>query len=360
MRTLVIGAGAIGCLVGGKLALAGEDVTLVGRPNFAAAVAQNGLRMRLGDDEQLVRTLSATGSVQEALENTPPYDLAILTVKSYDTVVALDELAAALADREWPAMLSLQNGVGNEESIAQRVGEARVIAGTLTTPVSVPAPATIRIDRPSFTMGLSAWSSTMPAATLEAIHAALLRAGFKAKRYAHAQGMKWTKLLMNIMGNATSAILDQSPAQLFADARLVDIEIAAWREALAVMATAGIPPVNLGSYPFAWLAPLIRVAPHSLLRPILRRQVSGARGDKLPSLHIDLHSGKRKSEINWLNGAIVERGKQVGVPTPVNTTLVETLMQLVDDPDQMAAWKGNVNKLAEEINARRAMAHRQR
>jgi 2-dehydropantoate 2-reductase len=102
------------------------------------------------------------------------------------------------------------------------------------------------------------------------------------------------------------------------------------------------------------------MAPHALLRPILRRQVSGARGDKLPSLHIDLHSGKRKSEINWLNGAIVERGKQVGVPTPVNSVLVETLKQLVDDPAQVTAWRGNVNKLAEEINARRAMAHRQR
>lgn len=356
----MIGAGAIGCLVGGKLALAGEDVTMVGRPSFAAAVAQNGLRMRSGNDEQTIRNLTATGSVQEAIENTPGYDLAILTVKSYDTSVALEELAVALANREWPAVLSLQNGVGNEETIAQAAGEARVIAGTLTTPVSVPAPATIRIDRPSFTMGLSAWSSAMPAATLEATHAALLRAGFKAKRYAHAQGMKWTKLLMNIMGNATSAILDQSPAQLFADARLVDIEIAAWREALAVMAAAGIPPVNLGTYPFAWLAPLIRVAPHTLLRPILRRQVSGARGDKLPSLHIDLHSGKRKSEISWLNGAIVERGEEVGVPTPVNKTLVETLMQLVDEPNEIAAWRGSVNKLTEAINARRAMAHRQR
>jgi 2-dehydropantoate 2-reductase len=340
---LVIGAGAIGCLVGGKLALAGEQVTLVGRPSFTAAVAQNGLRLRLGDKEQTIHNLRAVGSVAEAFTNDMSYALAILTVKSYDTATAIDELIAAAPHPT--VVLSFQNGVGNEEAIAARLGEEHVIAGTLTTPVSVAAPATIRIDRPSFTMGLSEWSPNTPAALVEAAHVALLRAGFKAKRYSHARGMKWTKLLMNMMGNATSAILDQPPAQLFADPRIVNVEIAAWREALAVMDAAKIPPANLGSYPFAWLAPLICNTPNALLRPILRRQVSGARGDKLPSLHIDLHQGKRKSEIGWLNGAVVELGRAVGIATPVNAMLTETVTALIDNPDGQRAWKGNVEKL---------------
>lgn len=346
MRILVIGAGAIGCLVGGKLALAGEDVTLVGRPKFAAAVAENGLRLRTGDDEQTIRTLTAVGGMGEAFQSDASYDLSILTVKSYDTATALDELASATTAQTRPVVLSLQNGVGNEEAIAAAFGEDHVIAGTLTTPVSVPAPATIRIDRPSFTMGISQWSASTPAPLVAATHTALRRAGFNAKLYPHAQGMKWTKLLMNMMGNATSAILDQPPARLFADARVVDIEIAAWREALAVMAAAHIPPVNLGSYPFAWFAPLIRIAPHALLSPILRRQVSGARGDKMPSLHIDLHQGKRNSEIGWLNGVIVERGKLLEVATPVNAHLTDTVTALMGNPDLQAAWKDNVTRLA--------------
>jgi 2-dehydropantoate 2-reductase len=344
VKILVIGAGAIGCLVGGKLALAGEEITLVGRPAFAAAVAENGLRLRMGEDEQIIRTIGAVGGMAEAFAAGEVYDLAILTVKSYDTATALEELATVPIPHR-PALLSLQNGVGNEEAIAAAWGEERVLAGTLTTPVSVPAPAVIRIDRPSFTMGLSAWSPKTPTTLLEASHAALLRAGFKAKLYPHAQGMKWTKLLMNMMGNATSAILDQPPAQLFADARVVDFEIAAWREALAVMAAANIPPVNLGSYPFGLLAPLIRSAPKSLLRPILRRQVSGARGDKMPSLHIDLHQGKRKSEIGWLNGAIVKRGNASGVATPVNSLLTDTVTALLGDSSLQAEWKGNITKL---------------
>jgi 2-dehydropantoate 2-reductase len=351
VRILVIGAGAIGGLVGGKLALAGEQVTLVGRPRFAAAVAENGLRLHMGDDAQTVRDITvrdiaAVGSMGDAFANEQSYDLAILTVKSYDTATALDELIIAATGQPRPLLLSLQNGVGNEESIVAAFGASQVIAGTLTTPVSVPAPATIRVDRPSYTMGLSAWSSNMPAEPLAATHATLLRAGFKVKMYPHAQGMKWTKLLMNMMGNATSAILDQPPAQLFADERVVDLEIAAWREALAVMAAAHIPPVNLGSYPFAWLAPLIRVAPNALLRPILRRQVAGARGDKLPSLHIDLHQGKLKSEINWLNGAIVEQGKAVGVATPVNQVLTDIVTALMGDSAAQNEWRGKVGKLS--------------
>ena len=351
MNILVIGAGAIGCLVGGKLALAGEKITLVGRPAFAAAVAEHGLRLRTGDQEEVIRTVRAVGSMAEAFALGEQYDLAILTVKSYDTATALDELTAAVPALQRPIVLSLQNGVGNEEMIAAAWGEEHVIAGTLTTPVSVPGPAIIRIDRPSFMMGLSAWSPSTPRTTVEASHAALARAGFKAKLYPDAQGMKWTKLLMNMMGNATSAILDQPPAHLFADNRVVDVEIAAWREALAVMAAAKIPPVNLGSYPFAWLAPLIRVAPNSLLRGILRRQVSGARGDKLPSLHIDLHQGKRKSEIKWLNGAIVAWGKEMRVATPVNALLTNTVTQLMGNPDQQALWKNNVEKMASLVKS---------
>ena len=155
----MIGAGAIGCLVGGKLALAGESVTLVGRPHFAAALADNGLRLQGGEDEQVIRTLGAAGSIAEAFATGKSYDLAILTVKSYDTATALDELVATVPDERRPAILSLQNGVGHEEAIAAAWGHNQVIAGTLTTPVSVQGPAQIRIDRPSYTMGLSPWSA---------------------------------------------------------------------------------------------------------------------------------------------------------------------------------------------------------
>ena len=348
MRVLIIGAGAIGCLVGGKLALGGHTVTLVGRPRFAETVATRGLRLYDEHGEHVIRSVLPAGSLADAWRGAP-FDLALLTVKSYDTAAAVDELVA-VAGETVPVTLSLQNGVGNEAALAAALGPEHVIAGTLTTPVSVPEPGVIRIDRASYTLGLSAWDPTTPDSPLGPVLAAtqwaLLDAGFAVKLYPNAPGMKWTKLLMNMMANATSAILDLPPRDLLADPRIVDLEIAAWRETLAVMAASDIPPVKLGRYPMDRLAPLVRWGPRLLLRRVLRRQVAGARGTKLPSLHIDLHGGKLHSEIGWLNGAVVRQGERVGVPTPVNRLLTDTLTSLIGDARQQIIWRGNTAMLA--------------
>jgi 2-dehydropantoate 2-reductase len=353
MNILIIGAGAIGCLAGGKLALSGQNVTLAGRPRFAEMVRTQGLVLADAAGTHLVTNVRAAGGIAEALaQATDLYDLAIFTVKSYDTEAALAELqtAASTAGFEFPAILSLQNGVGNEEAIGRVMGEARVIAGTITTPVSVRAPGVIYIERPTHTIGLSAWCGSGLQPFVVGVRDTFQQAGFATRIYANAQGMKWTKLLMNIVGNATSAILDEPPAQVFADPALVDLEIAAWREALAVMRRAGIPPLNLGKYPFRVLAPLIRSLPNGLLRPLLRRQVAGGRGGKMPSLQIDLSSGKTQSEVCWLNGAVAGHGRRWQVPTPVNRQLAEILLGLARNPAERAGWRHNHERLRQLLS----------
>jgi 2-dehydropantoate 2-reductase len=349
LNILIIGAGAIGCLVGAKLAASGYCVTLVGRPAFADAVRNRGILLHEGDTTATVRNVAAMGSLAAAFAAADdPYAIAILTVKSYDTQTVLAELSSlALADL--PPLVSLQNGVGNEEMIAAVLGADKVIAGTITTPVSVLGPGEIRSERPSHRIGLSAWSPG-EAALVDRVAAALIAAGLRVTRYPSPAGMKWTKLLMNMVGNATCAILDETPAVVFADPRLVDLELAAWREALAVMQRAGIQPVNLGKYPFRWLSPLIRTLPNGLLRPLLRRQVAGARGEKMPSLHIDLSSGKGRSEIGWLNGAVVKMGQTMNVPTPINQGLTRILLSLVAEPSDREVWRHNHARLLDSIN----------
>lgn len=346
---LVIGAGAIGCLVGGKLALAGYAVTLVGRPAFAALVRKHGLGLVEENVQRTVDGVTAVGSIQEALAVRPGHDVAIFAVKSYDTDAALRELqdaTASEAGRAVRAALSLQNGVGNEEAIADVVGGDGVIAGSITTPVTVLAPNQVRVDRSSYTVGLSPWRPEAPPDRLHEVRAALGAAGFRAVMYPDARGLKWTKLLMNMLGNATSAILDRPPEEVFDDPRLVDLEIEAWREAMAAMAAAHIRPVNLGSYPFAWLAPMVCWLPKTVLRPVLRGRISGARGGKMPSLHLDLHSGRRRSEVQWLNGAVVRIAHQVGTQAPVNRMLTDTLLGLLADENRRAAWRHDNARLA--------------
>jgi 2-dehydropantoate 2-reductase len=347
LKFLVIGAGAIGCLVGGKLAQAGYAVTLVGRQSFAAAVQQRGLLLSDEDGQHTIAGITPTASIADAFaQRGDSYDLAIIAVKSYDTAAALDELTAAIASSaaRSPAVLSLQNGVGNEETIAAVAGGAAVIAGSITTPVSVSDPGAIHVEKPSYHVYLSAWHSAVPLTTITTTQEAFSRAGFRVLVYANAQGMKWTKLLMNIMGNASSAILDMPPNELFANPMLVNIEIDAWRETLTVMRRAGFPPVNMGSYPFRLLAPLIRYTPSTFLRPFLRTRVGSARGGKMPSLHIDLHSGKLQSEIMWLNGAVARKADEFKLPAPINRMLTDSLSSLVGDERNQAAWRHNTKR----------------
>lgn len=351
-NVLIIGAGAIGSLVGGKLALAQQQVTLVGRPPFVEQVRARGLQLTDEQGTHTIRKLRAAASMLEAYDRSQSaFDLAIFTVKSYDTAAAIAELQQALADTGAPppALLSLQNGVGNEEILARIA--APVVAGSITTPVSVAGPGIIRVDKPRYGLGLAQWQrqGDKERPTTETVFSGVCEvmrlAGFAVKMYPNAAGMKWTKLLMNITGNATCAILNEPPETVFADKRMVDLEIRAWRETLAVMRAAQIAPVDLERYPFGKLAPLIRYAPMALIRPVLRKQIGGARGGKLPSLHIDLHGDKGKSEVRWLNGAVAEKGKAVGIATPVNTLLTETLLRLVEHPQERGGWKNAHDRL---------------
>jgi len=351
LNFLIIGAGAIGCLVGGKLAQQGYAVTLVGRPRFAQVVREQGLVLRDPQGSQTIRNLTVAGSLAEAFTQTEhDYDLAIFTVKSYDTAQALSELTQAVrtTGAKLPVALSLQNGAGNEEALAAVLGDANVIAGSISTPVSVPQPGVIQIDKAQYSIGLCPWQATGTTAPTGAAQEALQKAGFTVTRYPDARGLKWTKLLMNIVGNATSAILDEAPRTIFTDAQLLDVEIRALREALAVMHRAGIKPVNFAKYPFKWLAPLIRYAPKALIRKALRAQ-SGARGDKMPSLQIDLSAGKKQNEVSWLNGAVVRLGQAQGMRTPVNQMLTETVLTLVQQPEQRTGWQHNHARLLEEV-----------
>jgi 2-dehydropantoate 2-reductase len=355
VNVLIVGAGAIGCLIGGKLARANQQVTLAGRPTFVEAVRSRGLIL---DDElgrHTVRNIRAVDSPLAALERSETaFDLVVFTVKSYDTATAVADLCQALdaTGAPPPALLSMQNGVGNEDALAAALPSVSVLAGSITTPVSVEEPGVIHVDKPRYGLGLGIWRPGAAGTNVFTGTCHLLEnAGFSVRRYEDAQAMKWTKLLMNMMGNATCAILGEPPQRAFADGQIVDVEIEAWRETLTVMAAAGIPALNLDKYPFALLAPLLRFSPKALIRPVLRSQIGGARGGKLPSLHIDLHGSKGRSEVGWLNGAVVRKGAEVGVTTPVNKVLTDTLSGMVTDPAEIPAWRGNHSRLLAAVKS---------
>jgi len=160
---------------------------------------------------------------------------------------------------------------------------------------------------------------------IQAANAAFLN----ARPYSNPLAMKWSKLLTNLIANPTSAILDMTAAEVFSDAGLYRLEVGMLRECLAVMEAQGIPVVDLPGSPVRALAFAAQL-PLWLSKPFLARAAGSGRGGKMPSFHIDLHSGRGKSEVQFLHGAVVRAGEKFGVPTPINKVLTDTLLALTN------------------------------
>ncbi len=340
LRFLVFGAGAIGTYIGGSLALQGYPVVFLERPDVAQIVRQSGLHLRIKDQEQSLQHPILVTSIEEALA-LGPFDAAIYALKSFDTLTAVQQLQEHAASI--PPVLCLSNGVENEAALASVLGAGKVIAGTVTSAIGRRGPGSIVLER---LRGLGVHSAHPVS---QPLHQALNKAGLNARLYANDRDMKWSKMLINLLANATSAILDMTPAEIFDHPGLYRLELEQMREALRVMDALGIHVVDLPATPVVALALAVRRLPAAISRPVIKKAVGGGRGGKMPSFHIDLHSGRGQSEIEYLNGVVVRRGVDAGVPTPVNRWLTQTLLALTNgsiDPQVYARQPGKLLQAA--------------
>ncbi len=318
MRFLVFGCGAIGTYLGGSLAASGQQVVFLERAGVVESIRRQGLRVQVKDRELRVANPTLVEDIHQALD-LGRYDAAILAVKSFDTLALLQSLQPVAG--QLPAVICFQNGVENEGLIANVLGKEHVIAGTVTTAIGRRGLGDVVVEKLRG-VGVADVLDRVPY-----LVEVLNQAGLQAQAYRDGPAMKWSKMLTNLQANASSAILDMTPAELFANARLFRLEMRMLREALAVMRAQGIAVVDLPRTPVRALAALIQ-APAVLSGPLLRRALGSGRGGKMPSFHIDLHQGRGRSEVDYLNGAVVRFGVRAGVPTPVNRFYNETLLAL--------------------------------
>lgn len=336
LRLLVFGAGAIGTYVGGSLALDGHEVVFLEQEAVAGQLRQRGLRLKIGETERRIAEPNIAGSLPEALEG-EPFDLAVFALKSFDTAKALESMQPVR--KALPPILCLQNGVENESVLAGVLGKDKVIAGTVTSAIGRLAAGDIQLERLRG-MGVAAGYPLS-----QRIASALNGAGLKARLYAHGDEMKWSKMLTNLLANASSAILDMTPGEIFAHSGLFRLEIRQLKEALRVMAALQVHAVDLPGTPVRALAFAVHSLPLSISKPMLKQAVGGGRGGKMPSFHIDLYNGRGKSEVNYLNGAVVRFGEKVGVPTPANRLLNSTLLALTHGDIPLDTYKKQPDKL---------------
>jgi 2-dehydropantoate 2-reductase len=348
LRLLSIGAGAIGTYIGGSLALGGHQVVFVERPEVAERLRTHGSRLDLSGTEHRLPDPRVAHSIEEALA-IQEFDVALFALKSFDTPGFLASLTAPPASL--PPFLCLSNGVENERAIAAALGSDKVIAGTVTTAIGRREGGEIVLEKlRGVGVALPEHDGRTAESRLsERLVAAMDAAGLKAQLFASAADMKWSKMLTNLIANATSAILDMPPGKIFGHPGLYRLEIRQLRECLQVMSAQGIKVVDLPGTPVRLLAFAVKYLPLAVSRPLLGKAVGGGRGGKMPSFYIDLHTGRGQSEVDFLNGAVVRAGRCVSIPTPVNKLLTEKLLALTRGEIPLESYREQPEKLIKQL-----------
>lgn len=339
---LIIGAGAIGTYIGGSLILYGQKVVFLEQSIASTEISERGLLLNLHGQEHRILHPEIFSSIPEVL-NYSSYDVVVFALKAYDTQSVLEQIKPYSS--EFPPILCLQNGVENESTLASVLGTGRVIGGTLTSAISRRGAGDILLER-SRGIGIEAGHPLSPR-----IQANFSRSGLKARLYASQGAMKWSKMLTNLMANASSAILDMTPAEILSHPDLYAVEITQLREAIQVCRQQGIRIVDLPGTPVKIFTWLVSNLPAKFSQIFLSQIAGKGRGQKMPSFHIDLHSGRGKSEVDFLNGAVVRFGKRLSIPTPVNTWLNQTLMKLTEGLIPLDEYKRQPVKYLEKIAA---------
>jgi len=178
------------------------------------------------------------------------------------------------------------------------------------------------------------------------ILAAMENTGVETRAAGDWRGLKWSKLCINLLANGVCAALDWTPAQVYADKTAFDVERACLIEAVAVMRRLGIAPVGLVGFPVPVLVAAIRSLSATLLRAVLSRRVVTARGDKLPSLLLDLRARKKLTEVDDLNGAVVARAGEAGVVTPANAAIARIVDGIASGTIDWGVFRGKPQALA--------------
>jgi 2-dehydropantoate 2-reductase len=344
-QIMVIGAGAIGSLVAAQLAQAGHDVTLVGRGQVVDILRRQGVRVGSPQRALSLHKLPVAGSIAEALATMPRPWLAVLAVKSYHTASTLAELLAATSSP--PPLLTLQNGVGNEELLASGLGADRVTAGAITTPVKVVEPGYVMAEGSSRHAGVANVARPTTVDRAAEFASVLASAGFQAQHYQDWRNLKWTKLVMNLLCNASCALLGWSPAEVWSHDDMAMLEIAAWQEAIRTMQAQNLHLVDLGGYPLGRSQPLLVALPAPLLRRVLGRFVVSGRGGKMPSLYLDLERGRGCTEVDWLNGAVVRAAEAAGLLVPANSVLWQSLASVEQGIETRSHYRNRPEVLVE-------------
>lgn len=291
-RIAVMGAGALGCYFGGRLAQGGAQVTLIGRQSHVDAIKRAGLILESGGTKAAI-PLDATSDPSGVRDA----DLVLVCVKSADTEPAAKAIAAHLSKNA--LVVSLQNSIGNVERIRTHV-DRPVAAGLVYTGANMPGPGHVKHTGGGGIVlgGLPAWG--IDDSILAKIRSPFDAAGVPIEISPEIEIALWTKLTQNCIYNAVCALTEKPYG-----------EMAAMPEVREVMAQAGNEAIALAHRKGVMLDP-------GFVEAALQRVTTMA--TTMSSTAQDLMKGK-PTEIGYLNGLIARESKALGLAAPINAAL---------------------------------------
>ena len=314
MRIAVLGAGAIGSAVGALLARQGHDVTLVARPEHVEAIRARGLRV-----EGTLGSFTVPLAASPSLEVRP--DLALLTVKTQDVDSAVRACREFL---QGVPLVTMQNGVRSDAMVAALLPpDGLLSAVVVVTATYLSAGQVTLVDRGHIVLGRPGRRRDALVARI----ASVLDAAVPTAVTDHVAGAHWLKLLMNL-NNAIPAMTNLTLREVSQDPFLRRLAVALMREGLVVADRARIVLAPLPGVPVGTVRLMTRL-PWPLAARLFASR-AGRLGQGFPVLGSTLQSLRRgrPTEIDFLNGEIVDRGRQLGIPTPRNEKAVQLVHEV--------------------------------
>lgn len=303
VKIAVLGAGALGCAMGSCLSEAGHEVWLINRrAEHVDAMNRQGLTVRENGADRQVRVHAARHADAIAAQ-TGAVDLVVVLVKSFHTREAIASATAIVGPQT--VVLSLQNGLGHEEVLAEVVGREKVLAGKTYAGGVLLGPGHIMRS----TQGKETYIGELEgaiSARAQQIADVFNAAGLLTHISDNIMGTMWEKLLVNVATGALSGITGLTYGDLYQVPEVKACALAAVQEAIDVARASGIR-LSVSDPEQPWI-----------------KAAAGLPAQFKASMLQSLEKGSI-TEVDYVNGAVVRWGAQCGVPTPVNRTLVACL-----------------------------------
>lgn len=299
MKIGVVRCGAMGSIYAGLLAAAGNDVLVVDPwETHVQAIGANGLRVEGASGNRVVRVRAVTAAPEE------PMDLVIIAAKAAQVANAAREARRLLGPDT--VVLTIQNGLGSADTVAEAVGAERLAVG-----IAAAFGSSIRAPGHVYHHGMEivriGAHAGLDHARIEAVAALWRAAGFKAEAVSNVAVMQWEKLICNVAYSALCALTGLTIGQVRDDP--------------------DVGPVSRAAAVEAWQIARARGVAISVTDPVAHVREFGARiPNAKPSVMLDFEN-KRVSEIDVINGAVPREAAKVGRDAPVNATLTALLKQ---------------------------------